>query len=255
MEQKKNEQKTAQVLYMTIILVLLIMAVAVGLVTAANKRNKPAETSANSAEVSTSAQTTAHLPIVTTAPKPQTTQTLPAATEPAETSAATRPAASAAAPDPITEAAAPESTLPVFIMPTIGNVSKSYSVDVLVYSDTMEDYRTHSGIDICAGTGEGVMAAADGVVSEVYAHPMMGYTVVVRHDGSAETVYQNLAEDIAVSIGDTVKSGEVIGAVGDSALIEIAEEPHLHFELRVDGKTVNPLDYISAATMTIVYDE
>lgn len=255
MEQKKNEQKTAQVLYMTIILVLLIMAVAVGLVTAANKRNKPAETSANSAEVSTSAQTTAHLPIVTTAPKPQTTQTLPAATEPAETSAATRPAASAAATDPITEAAAPESTLPVFIMPTIGNVSKSYSVDVLVYSDTMEDYRTHSGIDICAGTGEGVMAAADGVVSEVYAHPMMGYTVVVRHDGSAETVYQNLAEDIAVSVGDTVKSGEVIGAIGDSALIEIAEEPHLHFELRVDGKTVNPLDYISAATMTIVYDE
>ncbi len=255
MEQKKNEQKTAQVLYMTIILVLLIMAVAVGLVTAANKRNKPAETSANSAEVSTSAQTTAHLPIVTTAPKPQTTQTLPAVTEPAETSAATRPAASAAATDPITEAAAPESTLPVFIMPTIGNVSKSYSVDVLVYSDTMEDYRTHSGIDICAGTGEGVMAAADGVVSEVYAHPMMGYTVVVRHDGSAETVYQNLAEDIAVSVGDTVKSGEVIGAVGDSALIEIAEEPHLHFELRVDGKTVNPLDYISAATMTIVYDE
>ena len=255
MEQKKNEQKTAQVLYMTIILVLLIMAVAVGLVTAANKRNKPAETSTNSAEVSTSAQTTAHLPIVTTAPKPQTTQTLPAVTEPAETSAATRPAASAAATDPITEAAAPESTLPVFIMPTIGNVSKSYSVDVLVYSDTMEDYRTHSGIDICAGTGEGVMAAADGVVSEVYAHPMMGYTVVVRHDGSAETVYQNLAEDIAVSVGDTVKSGEVIGAVGDSALIEIAEEPHLHFELRVDGKTVNPLDYISAATMTIVYDE
>lgn len=255
MEQKKNEQKTAQVLYMTIILVLLIMAVAVGLVTAANKRNKPAETSANSAEVSTSAQTTAHLPIVTTAPKPQTTQTLPVATEPAETSAATRPAASAAATDPITEAAAPESTLPVFIMPTIGNVSKSYSVDVLVYSDTMEDYRTHSGIDICAGTGEGVMAAADGVVSEVYTHPMMGYTVVVRHDGSAETVYQNLAEDIAVSVGDTVKSGEVIGAIGDSALIEIAEEPHLHFELRVDGKTVNPLDYISAATMTIVYDE
>lgn len=255
MEQKKNEQKTAQVLYMTIILVLLIMAVAVGLVTAANKRNKPAETSADSAAVSSSAQTTAHLPIVTTSPKPQTVQTQPSATEPAETSTTTRPASSAAATEPVAEADAPESKLPVFIMPTIGNVSKSYSVDVLVYSDTMEDYRTHSGIDICAGTGEGVMAAADGVVSEVYAHPMMGYTVVVRHDGGAETVYQNLAEDIAVSVGDTVRSGEVIGAVGDSALIEIAEEPHLHFELRVDGKTVNPLDYISAATMTIVYDE
>ena len=56
-------------------------------------------------------------------------------------------------------------------------------------------------------------------------------------------------------MGDTVKSGEVLGAVGESALIEIAEEPHLHFALSVAGKSVNPLDYISAATMTIVYDE
>ena len=118
-----------------------------------------------------------------------------------------------------------------------------------------DSYRTHDGIDICAGAGEGVMAAADGIVTEVYAHPMMGTTVVIRHDGDAESVYQNLAEDVAVSVGDTVKSGEVLGAVGESALIEIAEEPHLHFALRVAGKSVNPLDYISAATMTIVHDE
>ena len=100
-----------------------------------------------------------------------------------------------------------------------------------------------------------ILRSADGIVTEVYAHPMMGTTVVIRHDGDAESVYQNLAEDVAVSVGDTVKSGEVLGAVGESALIEIAEEPHLHFALRVAGKSVNPLDYISAATMTIVYDE
>ena len=47
----------------------------------------------------------------------------------------------------------------------------------------------------------------------------------------------------------------MLGAVGESALIEIAEEPHLHFALRVAGESVNPLDYISAATMTVVYDE
>ena len=155
----------------------------------------------------------------------------------------------------VAEADAPAPSLPVFIMPTIGNVSKGYTVEALVWSDTMEDYRTHDGIDICAGAGEGVMAAADGIVTEVYAHPMMGTTVVIRHDGDAESVYQNLAEDVAVSVGDTVKSGEVLGAVGESALIEIAEEPHLHFALRVAGKSVNPLDYISAATMTIIYDE
>lgn len=244
-EQKKSEQKTAQVLYMTVILVLGIMAVAVGLTTAAGKKNKPVETTpaASSAAVTTS-HTTAHLPILTSPVKPNTE-----ASAPAETTQTTQTTRSVA------EADAPVPSLPVFIMPTIGNVSKGYSIDALVWSNTMEDYRTHDGIDICAGAGEGVMAAADGIVTEVYTHPMMGTTVVVRHDGDAESVYQNLAEDVAVSVGDTVKSGEVLGAVGESALIEIAEEPHLHFALRVAGESVNPLDYISAATMTVVYDE
>lgn len=245
-EQKKSEQKTAQVLYMTVILVLGIMAVAVGLTTAAGKKNKPVETTpeASSAAVTTS-HTTAHLPILTSPVQPGTTA--PASTTaPAGTTQTTRSVAEADAPVP---------TLPVFIMPTIGNVSKGYTIDALVWSNTMEDYRTHDGIDICAGAGEGVMAAADGIVTEVYTHPMMGTTVVVRHDGDAESVYQNLAEDVAVSVGNTVKSGEVLGAVGESALIEIAEEPHLHFALRVAGESVNPLDYISAATMTVVYDE
>ena len=233
-EQKKSEQKTAQVLYMTVILVLCIMAIAVGLTTAANKKNKPAETTPDTVTTVQTSHTTAHLPI------------LASTTAPAGTTQTTRSVAEADAPVP---------SLPVFIMPTIGNVSKGYTVEALVWSDTMEDYRTHDGIDICAGAGEGVMAAADGIVTEVYAHPMMGTTVVIRHDGDAESVYQNLAEDVAVSVGDTVKSGEVLGAVGESALVEIAEEPHLHFALRVAGKSVNPLDYISAATMTIVYDE
>lgn len=244
-EQKKSEQKTAQVLYMTVILVLCIMAVAVGLTTAANKKNKPAETTPDTVTTVQTSHTTAHLPILTSPGQPGTTAPT-STTAPAGTTQTTRSVAEADAPVP---------SLPVFIMPTIGNVSKGYTVEALVWSDTMEDYRTHDGIDICAGAGEGVMAAADGIVTEVYAHPMMGTTVVIRHDGDAESVYQNLAEDVAVSVGDTVKSGEVLGAVGESALIEIAEEPHLHFALRVAGKSVNPLDYISAATMTIVYDE
>lgn len=246
-EQKKSEQKTAQVLYMTVILVLCIMAVAVGLTTAAGKKNKPAETTPDTKTTTQTTQTTARLPVITSPVQPNVGTTAPATTTaPAGTTQTTRSVAEADAPVP---------SLPVFIMPTIGNVSKGYTVEALVWSDTMEDYRTHDGIDICAGVGEGVMAAADGIVTEVYAHPMMGTTVVVRHDGDAESVYQNLAADVAVAVGDTVKSGEVLGAVGDSALIEVAEEPHLHFALRVAGQSVNPLDYISAATMTIVYDE
>lgn len=256
MEQKKKEQKTAQILYITIIMVLLIMAIAVGLVTAAGKRNRPSEnTSDSSASVMsdtlpdkdhTSPSVTTSRPPVTSVPKTDK----PVTSTPAIT---TKPVTTT--PKQVAEVEAPVSVLPEFIMPTIGNVSKTFSIDVLVWSNTMEDYRTHNGIDICASLGEGVMAAADGIVTEVYEHPMMGTTVVIAHDGNAETVYQNLAEDVAVSVGDTVKAGEVIGAVGESAIIEIAEDPHLHFELQVDGTRVDPLDYITAATMTVVYED
>lgn len=257
MEQKRNEQKTAQILYITIMLVLLVMALAVGLVTAANRREAPAQTSALS--TADAVKTTAMQDIDHTSPSVTTAKTTAKSTEkPAVTTKA--PAVSQA---PVTTASSeraaqaevPPAVLPEFIMPTIGDVAKKFSIDVLVFSNTMEDYRTHNGIDICAAMGEAVMAAADGIVSEVYEHPMMGNTVVIAHDGDALTVYQNLADEIPVSVGDTVKSGEIIGAVGDSAIIEIAEEPHLHFEMTVGGEYQNPLDYISVETMTVVYEE
>lgn len=259
MEQRKNEQKTAQILYITILLVLLVMAIAVGLVTAAGRRNRPAEstdapeTSSVSFPVNlpdkdhTSPSVTTERDVVTTTPR----VTRPVVTTPA---AATTPAVTTT-PKPVAAVEEPTDTLPQFIMPTIGNVAKTFSIDALVFSNTMEDYRTHNGIDICASVGEGVMAAADGIVTEVYEHPLMGNTVVIAHAAGAETVYQNLADEITVSVGDTVSSGEVIGAVGESAMIEIAEEPHLHFELMVNSERVDPLDYIAKATMTIVYEE
>ena len=253
MEQNKKEQKTAQILYITIIMVLLVMAVAVGLVTAAGKRNRPAESTEQSAAsaISDTLPDKDHTSPSVTTSTPTVSTSNPVTTTPASTA---KPVVTTT-PKQVAEVEAPASVLPEFIMPTIGNVAKTFSIDVLVWSNTMEDYRTHNGIDICASIGEGVMAAADGIVTEIYEHPMMGNTIVIAHDGNAETVYQNLAEDIAVSVGDTVKAGEVIGAVGESAMIEIAEEPHLHFELQVDGARVNPLDYISASAMTVVYED
>ena len=84
---------------------------------------------------------------------------------------------------------------------------------------------------------------------------MMGNTVVISHDADSQTVYQNLANDILVSVGDNVFGGDIIGAVGESAIIEIAEEPHLHFEMVIGTERVNPIDYLADATMTINYEE
>ncbi len=261
MEQNKNEQKTAQILYITIMLVLVIMALAVGLVTAANRRT--AMRAEQTAETTTAAteKTNKFLavedidhtsPSVTTRATEATTEKT---TQKAPVTTAATTVATPKEEDKKTQAEPHSGVVPKLIMPTIGDVAKKYSIDALVFSNTMEDYRTHNGIDICAALGEGVMAAADGVVTEVYEHPMMGNTIVIAHEGDSLSVYQNLADEVAVSVGDAVKAGEIIGAVGDSAIIEIAEEPHLHFEVMVGGEYQDPLDYISLETMTVVYDE
>ena len=60
-------------------------------------------------------------------------------------------------------------------------------------------------------------------------------------------MYSNLDpnSEVTLKTGDTVKLGDKIGNVGDSSLVELAEEPHLHFRVELNGTAVNPLDYIS----------
>ncbi len=138
-----------------------------------------------------------------------------------------------------------EPELPEFVAPSRGSVAKSHSETVLVYSLTMDDYRTHTGIDIAGKAGDIVVAAADGVVRSVYEDPMWGYCISVVHEGNAVSYYKNLSGDSieSIAVGDSVKAGDVIGAIGESALLEIADEPHLHFELKIDGVSVDPTDY------------
>ena len=131
-----------------------------------------------------------------------------------------------------------------FVAPmTAGNVIKEWSADIPVFSATMEDYRLHLGIDVAASAGAPVYAVADGTVESVNFHPMMGQTVVIVHADGYKSVYQNMqtATPSGITAGAAVKAGDKIGAVGDTALIEISEEPHLHFELYKDGVCENPL--------------
>ena len=132
------------------------------------------------------------------------------------------------------------------VSPVVGEVTKSHSIDMPVFSTTLNEWRVHTGIDISADEGAEVFAAADGTVSRVFSDPLLGKSVEITHEGGIVSVYSNLAvTDIAVKEGDAVKSGALIGLVGDSSLSELAEEPHLHFAVKVNGVSVNPLDYIS----------
>lgn len=131
--------------------------------------------------------------------------------------------------------------------PVDGYLSAVHDVETLSYSITMQDYRTHTGIDIETEAGAAVVAAAAGTVSAAYEDAMMGYCIEIDHGDGYVTVYRNLADTVpdGIEVGTAVRAGQLIGAVGSSALVEQAELPHLHFELTYDGEQIDPLTYLS----------
>lgn len=104
----------------------------------------------------------------------------------------------------------------------------------------------HDGIDLAAPLGTPVMAAASGVV--VAAGRLSDGAVVVRihHDDGSETAYGHLAPDLSVSVGDHVTAGQKIGAVG---LTGRTTGPHVHFELTVNGQTIDPAPWLAAGCL------
>lgn len=132
----------------------------------------------------------------------------------------------------------------LIVSPLNGEVVTVFSVDQLVYNETLADWRTHDGIDIAAVQGTTVLSASSGTVSSVTDDPLMGTTVTIRHDGGYETTYANLQARPNVEAGETVSAGQIIGAVGRTAAAESAQGPHLHFSVTKDGEPVDPNEYL-----------
>ena len=144
-----------------------------------------------------------------------------------------------------------EDKLPSFSLPVSGVLSKKHDPTLQVYSSTMKDYRVHIGVDIVTEEAAPVYAAADGKVSRVWEDTLMGYCIAIKHSGDCYTIYKNLAEALpeGISEGASVRSGQLIGTVGESAMVEIAEEPHLHFEMTVADLSVDPLEYFDEQSL------
>lgn len=133
---------------------------------------------------------------------------------------------------------------PLYLWPITGEVSSPYSLNELIYSKTLDDWRAHMGIDIKANVGTAVKAMADGEVSDIYFDEMYGNVAVLSHSDKLISIYINLSPEIPVKVGQKVKAGDTIGGVGESAIFELAEVPHLHFEVLEDGKQIDPLKYL-----------
>ena len=99
----------------------------------------------------------------------------------------------------------------------------------------------HKGIDIGASTGSNIVAAAGGTVTIATYSYSAGNYVMINHGGGVSTVYMHCSK-LLVSVGDTVKQGDVIAKVGSTGY---STGPHLHFGIRQNGSYVNPLQYVS----------
>lgn len=131
-----------------------------------------------------------------------------------------------------------------FIIPVFGPITFEYAQDKLLYSKTLEEWRTHSGLDLGGERGTAVKAVADGVVSEVKNDPRYGIVVILEHPNGIKTVYANLASDEMVNPNQKVKQGDIIGSIGNTASFESVEQPHLHFEVWKNNQPVNPAEYL-----------
>ncbi len=136
----------------------------------------------------------------------------------------------------------PEEIKPSFHRPVNGDIQKNYSMDKLVFSETMKDYRVHSGIDFSAELGEPVVCYTDGVIESINDDYFNGTTVAVSHAGGVVSYYMNLSPQLAdgIAVGNSVSAGQQLGTVGESSRSESQEEPHLHFEMRVNGVLIDP---------------
>ena len=102
-------------------------------------------------------------------------------------------------------------------------------------------YKLHTGVDIGAPMGASFVAAANGIVSKATFNTAYGNMVIIDHGGGVQTLYAHGSE-ILVELGQIVKTGTEILKVGSTGY---STGPHAHFEIRVNGQTINPLNYIT----------
>ncbi len=101
-------------------------------------------------------------------------------------------------------------------------------------------YRVHSGMDIAAPTGAYAIAANDGIVTKSTYSYSYGNMIMIDHGGGVSTLYAHGSE-LLKQVGDVVKRGDPIMKVGSTGW---STGPHLHFEIRVNGSTIDPYPYV-----------
>ncbi len=129
--------------------------------------------------------------------------------------------------------------------PVDGNVILSYSMDETVYFSTLDQYKYNPAIIISGEVGGEVLAAADGTIEKIEVDAQTGTTITMNLGDGYEAVYGQLKE-VSFEEGDYVEKGEILGYLSEPTKYYSVEGPNLYFELRKDGKPVNPMEYMES---------
>lgn len=128
-----------------------------------------------------------------------------------------------------------------YALPMGTNITKDYSAGEMVKNTTTNDWRVHSGIDFGGSKGNDVLAIQDGTVKKVYKDSLWGNVVEIDHGKSLTAKYCGLADSALPTVGAKIKQFDHIGTLGDIP-VEAADGDHLHLEITVGGKIVDPLE-------------
>ncbi len=131
-----------------------------------------------------------------------------------------------------------------FQAPVKGEIIREFANDSLVYSNTLQEWITHNGVDIKADKTSVVKAAAAGKVTSIKNDPRYGLTIIIEHNDGYKTIYSNLLTTEFVVEGEDVEQGQTLGTVGNSSSFEVSDDYHLHFELLKDGEYLDPTIYM-----------
>lgn len=127
-----------------------------------------------------------------------------------------------------------------FALPMGTDIIKDFSNGEMVQSKTMGDWRVHNGVDFGGSAGNEVVAVGDGKITAVYDDSFWGTVVEIDHGNGMTARYCGLKSGSCLPEGSEVKKYDKIGSLGHIP-VEISDEDHLHFEILIDGETVDPL--------------
>lgn len=115
---------------------------------------------------------------------------------------------------------------------------------LFVWKETLNEWSAHKAVDLHAAEGTEVKAMYDGTVLKATSTFGQGFYVTVDHGEGVVVTYASM-QDFEVNAGDTVKKGDVLGYVGTTAECEYKEGPHLHLEVTLNDKAVDPMPYVN----------